>query len=110
MISKIISQRLKDVISKHVSPEQFGFLESRQIHEVVGVAQDGPHSVKTKNLRVMIAKVDLSKAFDRVSWLFLSRSHLLGLQSTLCGMGNGVHQFSVFHSLNQWGSLTFLQA
>jgi hypothetical protein len=71
IISKIISRRLKEILSKQVSLKQFGFLEGRQIHEAIGVSQEGLHSVKTKNLKSMIAKVDLSKAFNHVSWLFL---------------------------------------
>ena len=33
IISKIIAKRLKEIISEHISKEQFGFLEGRQIHE-----------------------------------------------------------------------------
>lgn len=36
IISKIISRRLKDILSRQISPEQFGFLEGQQIHEAVG--------------------------------------------------------------------------
>jgi hypothetical protein len=60
-----ISRRIKETLSKHVSLEQFGFLEGRQIHKAIGVTQEGLHLVKTKNIKAMIAKVDLSKAFDR---------------------------------------------
>ena len=36
-IYKIIAKRLKEVLSEHISKEQFGFLEGRQIHEAIGV-------------------------------------------------------------------------
>lgn len=71
IISKIIVKRLKYILSEHISKEQFGFLEGRQIHEVIGVAREGLHSIKTKHLRGDVLKIDLSKAFDRVNWLYI---------------------------------------
>ena len=38
VISKVIASRLKPFLSKNIFVEQFGFLDGRQIHEVVGVA------------------------------------------------------------------------
>ena len=35
IISKVIAKRLKYVLSQHISSEQFGFLEGRQIHEAI---------------------------------------------------------------------------
>jgi len=71
IIAKIISRRLKGVLSRNISDEQFGFLEGRQIHEAIGVAQEGVHSLKTKKLKGAVIKIDLSKAYDRVSWLYI---------------------------------------
>ena len=41
------------------------------MHEAIGVAQEGLHSAKTKNKKGAILKIDLSKAFDKVSWIYL---------------------------------------
>ena len=71
IISKIIDKILKEVLSTHISKEQFGFLDGRQIHEAVGVAQEGLHSIKTKHLKGEVLKIDLSKAYDRVNWLYI---------------------------------------
>lgn len=71
IISKVIARRLKRILSNNISAEQFGFLEGRQIYEAIGVAQEGLHSLKTKKLKGAILKIDLSKAYDKVSWLFL---------------------------------------
>lgn len=51
--------------------EQFGFLQGRQIHEAIGVAQEALHSLKAKNLSGAILKLDLSKAYDKVSCLYV---------------------------------------
>jgi hypothetical protein len=67
IIAKIISRRIKVVLSRSINPEQFGFLEGRQIHEAIGVAQEVLHSLKTRNMKGVVLKIDLSKAYDRVN-------------------------------------------
>lgn len=49
----------------------FGFLEGRQIHEAIGVDQEGLHSIKMRHRKGAVIKIDLSKAYDKVSWLYL---------------------------------------
>ena len=71
IISKVVSRRLKEVLSNNISMEQFGLLQGRQIHEAIGVAQEALHSLKAKNISGAILKLDLSKAYDRVSWLYV---------------------------------------
>eukprot|EP00253_Pinus_taeda_P021742 PITA_21742 len=71
IIAKIITNRIKPILSQHISQEQFAFLDNRQIHEAIGIAQEGLHSLKIKNLKGMIFKIDLSKAYDKTSWLYL---------------------------------------
>ena len=58
-------------MSEHISKEQFGFLEGRQIHEAIGVAQEGLHSIKTKHIQGVVIKIDLSKAYDKENWLYI---------------------------------------
>jgi hypothetical protein len=71
IIAKIIARRLKPFLSEAISKEQFRFLEGRQIHEAIGVAQEGLHSLKTARTKGEILKIDLSKAYDRVSWAYI---------------------------------------
>ena len=71
IISKIIAKMLKGDISKHISKDQFRFLEGRQIHEAIGVAQEGLHNIKSRKLKGAVLKIDLSKAYDRVNWLYI---------------------------------------
>ena len=59
------------MLSKFISCEQFGFMEGRQIHEAIGVSHEGLHSLKTKKLKGVVIKIELSKAYDRVCWLYL---------------------------------------
>jgi len=68
---KIIANRLKPILSRHISPEQFAFLQHRQIHEAIATAQELMHTLQIKKQKGMILKVDLSKAFDRANWLYI---------------------------------------
>eukprot|EP00253_Pinus_taeda_P006382 PITA_06382 len=47
IISKIIANRIKPFLSTHIEKEQFAFLNHRQIHEAIGIAQEALHSIKT---------------------------------------------------------------
>jgi len=71
IISKIIANRLCPILSQHIAPQQFPFLEHRQIHEAIGSAQEAFHTIWTKHLKAITLKSDLAKAFDRVSWIYI---------------------------------------
>jgi len=46
-------------------------LDGRQIHEAIGVAQETIHSVKQMKRKGAVIKIDLSKAYDRINWIYL---------------------------------------
>ena len=46
IISKTIAKRVKPILSRMISKEQFAFLSNRQIHEAIGTAQEGLHLIK----------------------------------------------------------------
>ena len=71
IIGKIISIWIRNVLGRSISDEQFGFLPGRQIHDVVVVIQEGMHTMHCKSLKVVMIKIDLSKAYDCVSWTYL---------------------------------------
>eukprot|EP00253_Pinus_taeda_P012843 PITA_12843 len=64
IISKTIASQLKPILSRHIAPQQFAFLESRQIHEAI-------HSIWSKHLKSILLKIDLSKDFDRANWFYI---------------------------------------
>jgi hypothetical protein len=71
LISKIIANRIKPILSRSLSAEQLGFLKGRQILDVVGSAQECLHNIKHKNSPALILKLDLKKSFDCIDWNFL---------------------------------------
>jgi hypothetical protein len=75
IISKVVVERLKNVIPKIISPFQTGFVPGRNIHENIVVAKEMIHSMqKMKGKKGYFAiKVDLAKAYDKLGWEFVWR-------------------------------------
>eukprot|EP00253_Pinus_taeda_P025511 PITA_25511 len=71
IICKVIANHLRPILSHHITPQQFSFLEHRQIHEAIGSAHEAIHSIWTKHLKGIILKIYLAKAFDQVSWIYI---------------------------------------
>ena len=67
IISKIIANIINPFLSKHMSKEQFRFLNNRKIMEAIGVAQEGLHSIKTKKMKSFMLKMDHIKAYDKAN-------------------------------------------
>lgn len=77
IVSKTIVDRLKGVLSDHISTKQLGFLKNRSIHDVVETTQEVIHTIHTQKLQAMVMKIDLSKAYDKASRFFKPRKGLI---------------------------------
>jgi hypothetical protein len=75
IITKIIVNRLKEIIPKVVSPYQTGFVPGRNITENIVIAQEMLHNMTRIKSKVgfFVIKVDLSKAYDRLDWDFIHK-------------------------------------
>jgi Reverse transcriptase (RNA-dependent DNA polymerase) len=71
IISKILTNRLARVMDKIVDPAQAAFIKGRYILDNVLVANEKIHYAKLHKQKGMVLKVDLEKAYDRVSWTFV---------------------------------------
>jgi hypothetical protein len=67
IITKIIANRIRPILSRIISEEQFGFLKGRQIIDAIGTTQECIHNIREKKLQAMILKIDLKKAYDCIS-------------------------------------------
>ncbi|KAK4282627.1 hypothetical protein QN277_013982 [Acacia crassicarpa] len=74
--SKTIVSRLKNVMEKIVSPYRVSFVPNRQIQDNIIIVQELIHSMNKMRGRkaYMAIKIDLIKAYDRVSWQFMRRT------------------------------------
>jgi hypothetical protein len=63
--------RLKPIFNEIILEEQFGLLQKIQIHDTMVITQEALYSVHLDKHAITILKIDLSKAYARVSWFFL---------------------------------------
>ena len=68
-----MANRLKPLLPLLISPEQSGYVEGRQILDGIILAHEVVHSLKSTKNPGMILKLDLSKAFDKLSWFFIEK-------------------------------------
>ena len=73
IISKVIANRLKPLLPLLISQEQAGYVEGRQILDGIILTHEVIHSLKTTKQAGMMLKIDLSKAFDRLSWTYIQK-------------------------------------
>jgi len=72
IISKILANRLAIVAARIISPNQYGFVQGRQIHDCIGIAFKAIYMLsKTIRGGNVTYKVDIHKAFDTLRWKFL---------------------------------------
>ena len=71
IISNIIAKRIRPILSRKLSEEQFSFLKGRQIIDAIGTAQECLHKIREKKLQALILKIDLKKVYDCISWDFI---------------------------------------
>ncbi|KAA3479141.1 Retrovirus-related Pol polyprotein LINE-1 [Gossypium australe] len=70
---KVIANRFKVVFPNFISQEQAGFIAGRNIPDNVIIAQEVIHSMRSRKAgkNWMAIKLDLEKAYDRISRLNL---------------------------------------
>ncbi|KAL9667177.1 hypothetical protein QQ045_001526 [Rhodiola kirilowii] len=74
ILSGLLNKRLRRILPMIISPEQAGFMPDRSSMESITLAHE--LTCHINNGRAggnVIMKLDMSKAYDRVSWLFLLR-------------------------------------
>lgn len=69
---KVIGNQFRSIFLKIISQEQTRFIVGRSIIDNVNIAQEVLHSMKTKKTpQLIVVKIDLKKAQDRVRWDFI---------------------------------------
>ena len=71
LLSKVLANRLKKVISKMVSPAQNAFVEGRQILDVSLIANEVIDSTLKNKDKGVMCKLDIEKAYNHLNWDFL---------------------------------------
>ena len=72
VISRILVERLAGVLPRIISPQQSGFVKGRSMANNFLLAQELMSEIGRKCREENLAlKLDMAKAYDRVSWPFL---------------------------------------
>ncbi|CAJ2678215.1 unnamed protein product [Trifolium pratense] len=71
IISKILADRLAQIMPTIISKEQRGFINGRQIKDCICLASEAVNLLHNKSFGDNLAmKIDISKAFDTLEWSF----------------------------------------
>lgn len=73
IVTKAMTNRLKEILTEVIGPFQCSFVPSRKITDNIIVYHEVLHSMRQKQSgkSYMILKIDLEKAYDRLSWSFI---------------------------------------
>ncbi|GAU44264.1 hypothetical protein TSUD_400110 [Trifolium subterraneum] len=72
ILSKVLANRLRNVIGNIVSKSKSAFIKGRQILDGVLIANEVVDDAKCNNKDLLLFKVDFEKAYESVDWDYLS--------------------------------------
>lgn len=75
IFSRVVHERLVHLLPNLISDEQAGFVKDRNIVENVLLTQEIITDIRlrSKSGPNVVIKLDMTKAYDRLSWLFLTK-------------------------------------
>lgn len=71
LVTKIMANRLASILKSMVAPNQSAFIRGRSIHDNFMMVQQTTRCLHRKGKPTLLLKLDITKAFDSVSWAFL---------------------------------------
>jgi hypothetical protein len=76
LVSKVLANRLKQILQEIISPNQSAFVPGRLISDNIMLAYEVTHFMQNKRAGAVgyaALKLDMIKAYDRVEWSFLEK-------------------------------------
>jgi hypothetical protein len=71
LLTKCLANRLARVLDALVHRNQSAFIKGRSIHDNFREVQLSCKEIHRRRLTCVLLKIDVAKAFDSVSWVFL---------------------------------------
>ena len=71
ILSKVLANRIKRVLSLVIFQSQNAFVEGRQILDAVLIANEAVDSILRGKEKGILCKLDIEKAYDHIRWDFL---------------------------------------
>ena len=92
ILSKILADRLSQIMPALISKEQRGFIQGRNIKDCILTASEAINLIDSKSFGGNIAlKVDIAKAFDTLEWSFLLKVlNSFGFNNQFCDWINAI--------------------
>ena len=76
LIAKVMTNKLKNVMSKLVNTTENAFVVGRQILDASLIVNEVINSITKKKEKGILCKLDIKKAYDTLNWNFLLLSSL----------------------------------
>jgi hypothetical protein len=87
LITKILANRLAPRLDAMVATNQSAFIRGRSIHDNFMLVQQTVKTLHRQKVSSLFLKLDITKAFDSVSWVFLMEvMRHLGFGATWCNL------------------------
>lgn len=104
IISKILANRLKEILDQLISPNQAAFIKGRNIAENILLAHELVRNFhKDRGPAPFCVKVDLQKAYDKVSWnAVLGCLRQMSFPPNLDRVDTGLHFNHLLCSFSEW--------
>jgi hypothetical protein len=74
LVTKLLANRLAGKLQQMVAPTQSAFIKKRFIQDNFMLVQQTVHFLHQKKQPCILFKLDITKAFDSISWAFLLKS------------------------------------
>jgi hypothetical protein len=75
IISKVLADRLAQIMPSIISKEQRGFIKGREIKDCICLTSEAINLLHKKSYGGNLAiKIDIAKAFDTIDWSFFVKS------------------------------------
>jgi hypothetical protein len=71
LFSKILANRLRGRLSELISKNQSAFVKGRSLHVIFMLVRQVARKINKSRQPGVLVKLDLSRAFDSISWAFL---------------------------------------
>ncbi|XP_057453105.1 uncharacterized protein LOC130744965 [Lotus japonicus] len=72
VMAKVLAIRMKEVMSYVIDDCQFAFVGNKNMLDSVPIANEVIHEAKRRKQATFVLKVDFEKAYDTISWQFLT--------------------------------------
>lgn len=71
IISKVLSNRIREVLHEIIDGNQYAFIKGRQIVDSILIANECVEDYRRRKQKGVVLKLDLEKAYDKTDWNFL---------------------------------------